>query len=133
VLQADLIVVDQASALATNSRLSTARPARLSVCVSSSVSNDCNREVNATPFANLLGADEPEGRILRKALGVVDILIPGQSAVHRLPQQIDQRQLDIFAPAGIAQVSPHEFAETQTFIQLAYQNQTTVGGHARAL
>jgi hypothetical protein len=30
-------------------------------------------------------------------------------------------------------VPPHEFAETQTFIQLAYQNQTTVGGHARAI
>jgi hypothetical protein len=38
------------SPLATSSsRLSTGGPARFSACVSSSVSNDCRREVNAAP------------------------------------------------------------------------------------
>ena len=41
------------SALATNSRLSAARPARLSACVSSSVSKDCKREVNAAPRSQI--------------------------------------------------------------------------------
>ncbi len=38
-----------ASPLATSCRLSTAKPARFSAWVSSSVSNDCKREVNAAP------------------------------------------------------------------------------------
>jgi hypothetical protein len=38
-----------ASALAINSRLSAATPARLPASVSSSVSNDCKREFNAAP------------------------------------------------------------------------------------
>ena len=41
------------SALAINSRLSAARPARFSPSVSSSVSKDCNREVNAAPRSQI--------------------------------------------------------------------------------
>src|SRR5271156_7192766 len=69
----------------------------------------------------------------REARGVVDIRIPGQAAIDRLPQQVGQRQLDILAPARIAQVSFYEHAQAQTLIQLAHQNQTTVGGHPGAL
>jgi hypothetical protein len=43
-----------ASALAINSRLSAASPARFSSCVSTSVSNDCKREVNAAPRSQIL-------------------------------------------------------------------------------
>src|ERR1700730_4267759 len=42
-----------ASALATNSRLSAGRPTRFSSCVSTSVSNDCKREVNAAPRSQI--------------------------------------------------------------------------------
>jgi len=122
------------SALAINSRLSVARPARFSSCVSSFRLERLQARSQGCPtLPDLLGADEPKGWILRHALGVVDILIPGQSAVHRLPQQVDQRQLGILAPAGIGQVPFHEFAQAQTHIQLAHQNQTTVGSHSRAL
>jgi hypothetical protein len=82
---------------------------------------------------NLVGTDQPEGRVSGEALGVVYILIPGQPAVDRLPQQVGQRQLDILAPPGIAQVAVYEFAQAETFVQLAHQNQATVGGHSRAL
>jgi hypothetical protein len=67
-------------------------------------------------------ADEPEGRILRQARGVVHILISGQAAIDRLAQQVGQRQLDILASTGIAQMSVHEFAQAETFVQLAHQN-----------
>jgi hypothetical protein len=102
-------------------------------CVSSSVSNDCKREVKAAPLPDLPRANEPEGRILRQARGVVNVLIPGQPAIDRLPQHVGQRQLNILAPPGIAQVTVHEFAQAETFVQLAHQNQTTVGGHPCAL
>jgi hypothetical protein len=42
-----------ASTLATNSRLSAASPARLSARVSTSVSKDCKREVNAAPRSQI--------------------------------------------------------------------------------
>jgi hypothetical protein len=63
-----------------------------------------------------------DGERLGKARGVVHILIPGQAAVDRLPQQVGQRQLDILAPPGIAPVPVHEFAQAETFVQLAHQN-----------
>ena len=44
---------------------------------------------------DLLGADEAEGRVLGEALGVVDILIAGQSAVYRLPYKVGQWQLGV--------------------------------------
>ncbi|MGD1026853.1 MAG: hypothetical protein ABR989_03795 [Candidatus Binatus soli] len=68
-----------------------------------------------------------------EALGVVDILIPRQSALYRLPQQIGQRQLGVLAPARIGQVPLHERAQAQTFVKLARQNQTTIGSHSRTL
>jgi hypothetical protein len=53
-------IESMASALAINSRLSTASPARFSSCVSTSVSNDCKREVNAAPRSHIFS--EPINR-----------------------------------------------------------------------
>ena len=64
-----------ASALATSSRLIRVRPARFSGCASSSVSNDCKREVNAAPRSQILLEDEPEGRVLGKPLGIAEAVI----------------------------------------------------------
>ena len=52
---------------------------------------------------DLLGADEPEGRVLGEALGVVDILVARQSAVYRLPHEVGQRQLRVLS-ARVGQV-----------------------------
>jgi len=79
------------SALAIKARLIGARPASFSGCVSSSVSNDCKRKCQRrSALQDLLRADEPEGRVLREALGVVDILVARQSAVYRLPHEVGQ-------------------------------------------
>jgi hypothetical protein len=80
-----------AAALVINSRLSAARLVRFSSRVSTSVSNDCKREVNAAARSQILC--EPENRLLREALGVVSIFVAPQAAIDRLPQQIGQRQL----------------------------------------
>jgi hypothetical protein len=39
-----------------------------------------------------------------------------------LPQQVGQRQLDILAAAGIAQVAVHGFAKSDTLVQFTHQN-----------
>ncbi len=81
---------------------------------------------------DLLGADEPEGRVLGETLGVVDILVARQPAVYRLPHEVGQRQLRVLS-AGVGQVPFDEFAQAQPFIQLTHQEQTAVRSHPRTL
>jgi hypothetical protein len=81
-----------ASPFSTSSQLSAARRAGFSVCVSSSVSNDYKREVNAAPRSKIFW--EPisrKRRVSDQALGVVDILIPRQAAVYRLSHEVGHR------------------------------------------
>ena len=103
------------SALAIKSRLIRARPARFSRCVSSSVSNDCKREVNAAPRSKTFSEPMSRKAGLREPLGVVDILIARQSAAYRLPHEVGQRQLRVLC-APVGQVPFDEFAETEPFI-----------------
>ena len=41
---------------------------------------------------------QPDGRSLGEALSIVHILVPRQSAVDRLPDQVGERELGIRAP-----------------------------------
>jgi hypothetical protein len=70
---------------------------------------------------------------LRETLGIVDILISRDAAVDGLAEQIGQWELGVLPAPRIAQVFGDEFAEAQTFVQLAHQNQATVGGDPRSL
>ncbi len=49
------------------------------------------RGQGGAPLPNLTRAEQPEGRIFRKSLAVVDILVARQPAIYRLPQQVRQR------------------------------------------
>ncbi len=81
---------------------------------------------------DLRGADQPEGRVLGKPLGIVDILVSRQAAVHRLPHQVGQRQLGVLC-ARVGQVPLDEIPQTQSLVQLPHQQQAAVGSHPRAL
>jgi len=70
---------------------------------------------------------------LGKALGVVDILVAGQAAINRLPQQVSQGQLGVLAAARIRQVLSDQIAEAQPLVQLPHQDQAAVGGDPRSL
>ena len=48
-----------------------------------------------TTIPSLLRTDQPERRVLREPLGVVDILIARDAAVDGLPQQVRQRKLRV--------------------------------------
>jgi len=48
-----------------------------------------------TPIPSLLGTDQPERRILREPLDIVDILIARDAAVDGLEQQVRQRKLRV--------------------------------------
>jgi hypothetical protein len=81
---------------------------------------------------NLTGADEPEGRVLGKPLGIVNILVPRQPTVYRLPHEVGQRQLGVL-PSRVSQVPFDERAEAQPLIQLSHQEQAAVRSDARTL
>ena len=86
-----------------------------------------------TTIPSFLGTDQPEGRILRNSLGIVDILIAGDATVDGLAQKVRQRKLGVLPMPRVGQVLGDEIAEAQAFVQLADQNQAAVGGDPRSL
>jgi len=56
-----------------------------------------------------------------------------QATVDRLPQEIPQRELRVQSVAGVAQMRGDDRPQPEAFIQLADQNQASIGGHARSL
>src|ERR1700730_9061277 len=85
------------------------------------------------PVPDPLRTDQSEGRVGCQSLGVVEVLVARQATVNRLPQQIGQRELLVRALSGVAQVFLDELLQTQSLIQLANQNQATIGSHSRSL
>jgi hypothetical protein len=61
-----------------------------------------------------------------EALRVVHVFVSRQPAVYRLPQQISEGQARILRPT-IGELLSDEVAESQAFVQLPNQNQTTFG------
>jgi hypothetical protein len=66
---------------------------------------------------------------LGNPLGVVDVFVSCQTAVHRLPQQVSKGQLSDPSPR-VFQALVDEFAEFQLF---GHQNQATLGSDPRSL
>ena len=91
------------------------------------------RRQRCPTLSDLLGADQPERRILRQPLRIVQILVSCQATVDGLSQQIRERQLSVLAAPVVHHVLGNECTQFQTFIQFAHQQQTIVGSDARAL
>ena len=68
-----------------------------------------------------------------KALGVVHVFVARQAALHRLPQQVGLWELCVLTLSGISQVLIDQIAKAQPLVQLAHENQATVGGDSRSL
>src|ERR1039457_5099542 len=123
-----------ASAFASSSRLIRLRPSRFSSWLSTSVSNPMQARGQGCPaLPDLLGADQPEYRILRQSLRIVHIFVSCQATIDGLSQQVHERQLHVLSPPSVQDVFDDERTQSQTFIQLAHQKQTTVGGDTRTL
>jgi hypothetical protein len=77
---------------------------------------------------DLLRTDQPERRIVREALGIIDILIARHTAVQGLTEQIGQWKLGVLAAALIAEVLGDEISQAQAFIQLAHEDEVAIRG-----
>ena len=85
------------------------------------------------PVPALRRPDETKGRVRRHAHRVVEVFVAREPTVDRLPQEIHQAELRVQPLSGVAQVLGDECRQAQAFIQLAYQNETGIGGDARPL
>jgi hypothetical protein len=65
---------------------------------------------------------------LGKPLGVVDILIAGESTEHRLAEQPTQLVAHVLTAAAIEELRDRDLGEPQDVIQLTVGEQATVGG-----
>ena len=61
-------------------------------------------------------------------VGVVDILVAGEAAVDRVPQQAGQQMLLVLSPALIRQRGPGSFGQAENLIQLSVCKQSGIGG-----
>jgi hypothetical protein len=72
-------------------------------------------------------------RVMRKAIGVVHILVPGQTAEYRLPQQPSQQMPGVPAPAAFRQRAAGQIGQPEHVVQLRFGEQAGVGSDAAAL
>src|SRR5208283_1317911 len=91
------------------------------------------RRQRCSALPDFLRADQAERRILRQPLRIVQVLVSCQATVDGLSQQIGERQLRVLSPSTVHDVFGNERTQSQPLIQLADQQQTTVGGDARTL
>jgi hypothetical protein len=53
----------------------------------------------------------------------VEVFVARQAAVDRLPQQVGESKLLVWASAGIGQMLLDQFSKPQSLVELAHQNQ----------
>jgi hypothetical protein len=80
----------------------------------------------------LFRTDEPEGRVLGKPLGVVEVFVASQATIDRLPQQVGEAKLRVL-PTAVRQMLFDQFAESEPLVEFAHQDQATVRSDAGAL
>jgi hypothetical protein len=77
--------------------------------------------------SSLAAYDPAHRRIVTKTLGIVHILIAGETAEHRLPQQTDQRMAPVLADAGISEHLTGQCGQPEHVIKFAIGEQSGIG------
>jgi len=71
-------------------------------------------------------------RIVAQALGIVHVLVAGETAKHRLPQQPDQCMATVLAGARIGEGLARYSAQSECVVEFAIGQQSGIGGDHRA-
>ena len=101
----------------------------------------CVNHVEAAHLADRRGGageaspldDGPHRRIDRKTLGVVHVLVAGETAEDRLPQQPGQNMSPVPAPTQIRQSRPRRRRQAERLIQLAIGEQPGIRSDVAAV
>ena len=70
---------------------------------------------------------------MTQTLSVVDILVAGKPAEHRLPEQANQRMTAILTSAGIGERLARHYRQAKDVVEFAIGQQSRIGGDARAM
>ena len=82
---------------------------------------------------DLFRTDQPEGRVLGEPLGVVEVFVTSQATVDGLPQQVGEAETAYSSHGGVGQMLRDQFAEPESLVEFAHQDQAAVGSDARTL
>ena len=82
---------------------------------------------------DLLRTNQPERRVPREPLSVVEVFISSQAAIAGLPQQVGEGELGVLPTAGVRQMLFDQFSESESLVKFAHQDQAAVGSDAGAL
>jgi hypothetical protein len=87
-----------------------------------------------TPTHRRMAADHPaHRRIAAQPVGVVHILVAGQTAEYRLPQQPDQQVPSVPAGACLRQSLAAACAQSERVVQFTIGQQSAIGGDRRTV
>ena len=65
-------------------------------------------------------------RIAGESVGVVDILVSGQTTEHRLPEQPIELMDGVLACAGVAQCRSRQIRQPECVVKLAHYQETAI-------
>ena len=85
------------------------------------------------PVHSLPADDGPHGRVTGEALGVVDVLVAGEAAVDRLPQQAEQPVPDVPPAPPLGKHRRGRRGQAEGVVELAVGEQAGVGGDPGAV
>jgi hypothetical protein len=86
------------------------------------------------PTLDRLAADNPaHRRIMAQALGVVHVIISGETPEHGLPKQPDQSMAAVPVGARIGEQIAGHCAETEGVVEFAIGQQFGIGGDPRTM
>ena len=77
--------------------------------------------------------DDPHGGVLGQPFSVVGVLVAGQTAVHRLPEQGHQLVLDVATTPALLQTGGCCLRQSQGIIQFAACQESGVRGNSCAV
>ena len=101
---------------------------------SHSVSNRPISLVEAAGRSMPLPADDgAHGRVAGEPLGVVDVLVAGEAAVDRLPQEAEQPVADVLPAPAFGEGRRGRRGQAEGVVQLAVGEQAAVGGDPGAV
>ena len=75
----------------------------------------------------------PHRRIMCQAIGIVDVLISGEAAEHRLAKQARQQVAGVLATAALRQHRTRQIGQSKHVIQFSIGQQAGIGGDATAM
>ena len=85
------------------------------------------------PVEPLPADDGAHGRVAGEPLGVVDVLVAGEPAVDRLPQQAEQPVPDVLPAPALGEGRRGRRGQAEGVVQLAVGEQAAVGGDPGAV